>query len=87
LTRSGDELILSVTDDGIGFDYAMKKNAAPITTLGLRGMEERASAVGGELEIESIGPHGTEVHARLPLQGQATSFAKVKKTFTNEVCE
>ena len=61
LERSEPDLVLSISDDGAGFDL----NAIH-TTLGLRGMEERVVAVGGSLTISSTRERGTEVRARFP---------------------
>src|SRR5262249_55504009 len=42
LRRQGDELLLTVRDDGVGFDVAAAgKRAARGSSLGLLGMEER----------------------------------------------
>jgi ligand-binding sensor domain-containing protein/signal transduction histidine kinase len=54
-------LVLSVRDDGRGFD-----RAATSSGLGLRGMEERASAIGGALSVTSRPGKGTEVRLKVP---------------------
>ena len=41
-----------------------------MSTLGLRGMEERAQAVGGTITIDSAPALGTEICARLPIKGE-----------------
>jgi len=59
---------LRVRDDGVGFDAS---NAAQLLReghFGLAGMRERASLVGGTLEVGSIPGHGTTVEVRLPKQ-------------------
>jgi len=53
---------LSIHDDGIGFDPA---NAA--AGYGILGMEERARALGGTLDVASALGSGTTVRLRLPL--------------------
>ncbi len=63
LQRRGSQLLLSVKDDGIGFE-----GTPGIGSLGLLGMNERASGVGGRVEIESIPGQGTTVTACLPLR-------------------
>jgi len=60
----GDFLVLRVRDDGIGIDPAVAENPS---SLGLVGMLERASGVGGTLEFRSREGHGTEIHLRIPL--------------------
>ena len=60
------ETVLSVKDDGNGFDpYSVNPRSFPIG-LGLRGMEERALALGGRLEVKSDLRKGTELRAYFP---------------------
>jgi signal transduction histidine kinase len=64
----GGTVRLRVRDDGGGFDAS---NAAQLLReghFGLAGMRERASLVGGTLEVGSIPGHGTTVEVRLPRQ-------------------
>jgi signal transduction histidine kinase len=62
-----ERMLLTVMDDGIGFDMAnLRKSAAE--TVGLRGMEERALAVGGYLEVDSASGRGTRIRATFPLK-------------------
>jgi PAS domain S-box-containing protein len=69
LERAGDDLILVIGDDGVGFDVKAVRGAGPATTtLGLRGMEERAQAVGGTLTIDSAPVLGTQICASFPLR-------------------
>jgi two-component system CheB/CheR fusion protein len=56
--RSGDELVLTVRDDGVGFDPSSV--SAP-TGIGLMGMRERAALLGGTLHIQSTRGSGTLV--------------------------
>jgi signal transduction histidine kinase len=68
LKLSHNALLLVVRDDGVGFDARrLLKHGFPLTTMGLRGMEERALAVGGDLKIGSAPDRGTEIHASFPL--------------------
>lgn len=68
-------LLLSVRDDGRGFDVGEAlQRAANGRHLGLLGMRERVEALGGQLEIESASGQGTEVRASVPLEaGESTS--------------
>lgn len=61
-------LVLEVVDDGSGFDHA---NRGAHGGLGLLGMEERARALGGCLEIESSQGRGTTVKIVLDLDPAA----------------
>jgi PAS domain S-box-containing protein len=69
LRKEDAVLILSVKDDGIGFDHeALQRRAPRAATLGLLGMQERAHAAGGVLEIHSRVSKGTEIRLELPLE-------------------
>ena len=66
--------LLSVRDDGRGFDVAEALHrAASGRHLGLLGMRERVEALGGRLEIESAPGQGTEIRASVPLGEEAAS--------------
>ncbi len=68
LSAQQSRLFLSVKDDGIGMEgAALGFSANDKPTLGLRGMEERALAVAGHLEIISVMELGTEVRVSFPL--------------------
>ncbi len=56
-----ENIYLTITDNGIGFDHEKKKN-----TLGLIGLQERAISLHGRLEIESRIGKGTIIHAIIP---------------------
>jgi PAS domain S-box-containing protein len=58
----GKDLHLSVMDDGRGFNRTIRTN-----TLGLLGMEERATMMGGSLEIKNSPYGGVAVKATIPL--------------------
>ena len=69
LERSRERILLTVADDGVGFDIDhLRKSAPAASALGLRGMEERALAVGGHIEIDSGSGRGTHVRATFPLK-------------------
>jgi signal transduction histidine kinase len=56
-----DELRIEIGDDGVGFDRPSEP-----TGLGLMSMEERASSLGGRLDIHSIKGIGTRVALSVP---------------------
>jgi signal transduction histidine kinase len=58
----GDEVELSVSDDGVGFD----PEDTGVGGFGLAGMHERVELAGGELTVVRRADAGTVVHARLP---------------------
>ena len=69
LERSRERMLLTITDDGVGFDiYELRKSASETSALGLRGMEERALAVGGYIEIDSGSGRGTRIRATFPFK-------------------
>jgi signal transduction histidine kinase len=64
----GGSLVVSVTDDGIGFDTrSVAGRARTGESVGLMGMRERAEIIGGTLSIESSPGMGATVVARLPV--------------------
>ena len=60
MLERGDELRVSIRDDGGGFDPE-----APASGFGLTGMRERISLAGGRIEISSSAA-GTTITAMLP---------------------
>jgi two-component system sensor histidine kinase UhpB len=65
LHGAGQSLDLTVEDDGLGLaeGWAQKRGHH-----GVRGMRERAQALGGELDVMARAGGGTRVVARLPLE-------------------
>lgn len=61
LAQEGDQWMLTVRDDGHGFDPARRRHG-----YGVLGMEERARLLGGRLEVDSAPGRGTEVSLRFP---------------------
>jgi PAS domain S-box-containing protein len=70
LRNEGDALQLIVRDDGIGFDVAAAGKRVGRDRLGLVGMHERATALGGKFECESTPDRGTEVRAFFPVSSE-----------------
>lgn len=64
LTRVGDNLRVSVSDEGTGFDV---DELSAREGLGLRSMEERASFLGGRFELYAELGKGTRIQAQVPL--------------------
>jgi len=70
-------ITLEVEDDGVGFDVAgVTESAAQRPGWGILGMQERATLLGGTLEIASEPGNGTRVKASIPLGGESGSNAK-----------
>lgn len=64
LRTENGQLILRVSDDGVGISRDQVK-----TSLGLLGLQERCTLLGGQLSIEGSPGQGTRVEAAIPLAG------------------
>ncbi|MFE0425636.1 GAF domain-containing sensor histidine kinase [Streptomyces sp. NPDC058953] len=64
LTRRGPGAVLSVTDNGKGFDPRTVRRAG--RHLGLVSMRDRASGVGGRLRVSSTPGQGTTIEMEVP---------------------
>jgi len=70
LMGSDGFVVLSVSDDGNGFDIqVLSENEA----LGVAGMRERAGLVGGDVTVRSRPGEGTRVQFRVPVKGNQRS--------------
>ncbi len=72
LRGAPDEIQLTVSDCGIGFD---KDQALARQGLGLISMRERVQMISGDLEIESEPGRGTTIRVRAPLQASQSRNA------------
>jgi two-component system NarL family sensor kinase len=66
LEPRGDQLSLSVEDDGTGFDTTTVAGRLREGHIGLLSLRERADALGGSLTVESAPGAGTRVTLSLP---------------------
>ena len=67
LRRLGDRVVLTVADDGDGFEAPDDLDAlAGVGSFGLAGMRERARLAGGELSVESEPGDGTVISVWVP---------------------
>src|SRR6266478_4270115 len=69
--RAGKEnalLCCSIRDDGAGFDIRQVQKTPQRKGLGLIAMQERVTAIGGTLQIDSGPGHGTILSIRIPLE-------------------
>jgi signal transduction histidine kinase len=62
LHTEGNDLVLTVADNGVGFDETAIARSAG---LGLIGMRERAARLGGTLSVQSSPHTGTTVILRI----------------------
>ncbi len=68
VSQAGGVLTVEVRDDGVGLAPGSLQGVAG---LGLRGLQERAAAVGAWVDISSRPGAGTQLLLSLPLQGAA----------------
>jgi two-component system, NarL family, sensor histidine kinase DegS len=73
----GDEtIVVTIHDDGRGF-VPRQVEATTLSGAGLRGMSERAAAVGGDLQVESQPGAGTTVRLSVPRVAAAEEDTKL----------
>ena len=70
VTESDGTIVLSVRDDGVGFDPE-----SATAGFGLVGMRERTILLGGELQVESRPRAGTILTARIPVGRRSADAA------------
>ena len=68
LTYTGDCLLVTIEDDGVGFTLP-PEDQAPDGHWGVRGMSERAELAGGHLHVVSQPGQGTQIEAHIPYPG------------------
>ena len=69
LQKSDGRVVLTISDDGVGFVPDEQQHRQPLDRgMGLIGMRERATLLGGTLEIETKPNEGTSVIAIIPLK-------------------
>jgi signal transduction histidine kinase len=71
LENEGDELVVSVRDDGLGFAPARLAEARAEGRLGVASsIEGRVRDLGGTMAVESAPGAGTEIELRVPVDGK-----------------
>ncbi len=66
LARAGDDITLSVVDDGVGFDPAILKRCVAQGHIGLASLAVRIDAMGGSLKVTSTVGGGTRASVTAP---------------------
>ncbi|MDR1711551.1 MAG: histidine kinase [Propionibacteriaceae bacterium] len=73
LAQDGDELVLRVTDDGVGFRIPSPDLLRSQGHFGLHGIRERLTALHGTMSIDSPPQGGTSVEIRVPYRDSLRS--------------
>lgn len=68
LSRRDDRIVLTITDDGAGFDPGVVEGYVAEGHIGLGSLLARFDAMGGSMEINSVPGHGTQVTATSPVE-------------------
>jgi signal transduction histidine kinase len=69
--RHGSHVVVTITDDGVGIPAAVRRGRNP-GHLGLIGMRERATLLGGDLAVTSAPNKGTRIRATIPVEGRVS---------------
>ena len=72
LQRLPNTVLITVEDDGVGFDAAEAEGAGTHRGLGLIGIRERASYLRGTVRLESAPGKGTRLTVEVPARSRAT---------------
>jgi signal transduction histidine kinase len=68
----------SIDDDGVGFNVRAVESDCRRKGLGLIGMQERLSAIGGTLSIDSEPGRGTKILIQLPMEASNASSHRAR---------
>jgi PAS domain S-box-containing protein len=66
LDQEDGDCVMSVRDDGIGFDVGENASDKPKAGIGIVTMRERSQAVGGRFEVQGLPERGTRLTVRVP---------------------
>ncbi len=67
LAVSYPQIILTIQDDGVGFDLIRKDRTGRLNGFGLVGMRERVASLGGCINIDSRLGRGARIRVELPI--------------------
>jgi signal transduction histidine kinase len=76
LDYSGSDLMLGITDDGVGFVPGDVKAQGQNGRFGLHGLRARAKKIAAQLEIASQPGKGTTISVRMNLNHEPTEFVE-----------
>ena len=66
LARKGDRIVMTIVDDGTGFDPGIVAQYGADGHIGLGSLLARFDAMGGAMDIDSRSGHGTRVTVTSP---------------------
>ncbi|MGV0788025.1 sensor histidine kinase [Mycolicibacterium sp. XJ2] len=78
LSRQGDRVVLTVSDDGKGFDPASVERYVADGHIGLGSLLARFDAMGGSLKVSSEEGHGTQVTVTSPPEPSLGKPAEIR---------
>lgn len=67
IEKKNENLIVTITDNGIGFNYDSSLLKLKSQSFGLFSIQERMNDIGGSMDIQSIIGNGTSVKLEIPL--------------------
>ncbi|CAJ1494443.1 sensor histidine kinase [[Mycobacterium] burgundiense] len=68
LLRRGDRIVLSISDDGTGFDPAILEQRVAQGHIGLASLIVRIDAMGGSMDVDSVIGRGTTITVTSPAE-------------------
>ncbi|CAJ1578367.1 sensor histidine kinase [[Mycobacterium] wendilense] len=71
LRRSGTRVVLSISDDGAGFDPAIVEQRVAEGHIGLASLLVRIDALGGSMDVDSADGRGTTITVTSPAEAMA----------------
>jgi signal transduction histidine kinase len=68
VSRSSDELVVSIRDDGVGMSTSRRAGSTGGSGVGLLSMRAVAEEIGGTLSVTDAAEGGTDVRLCLPVE-------------------
>lgn len=84
LRRDSGNLVLTVEDDGAGFETSRPQVESEPRGLGLIGIRERVLQVGGGVTVQSTPGHGTRIVAVVPARPRVDAPEREEMTLVSE---
>lgn len=81
VVKQGDQVMMKVSDDGVGIFPGCRRKA---NSFGLVGIKERISTLGGEFTVDTAQNKGTSLIVSIPLDTTDEVELRLHKTTSNE---